>query len=79
LPMNHVAVRTILLPFASSSIENDTIGIDSNTVTSVIRSVVLQRINDQLCWMMVSNQLLASFTTNDLQWLGQLAKYTNPE
>ena len=75
LPMNHVTVRTLLFP--SSSLESNSI--DNQTAAPVPRSVVLQRINAQLCWMMVSNQLLASFTANDLQWLGQLAQYTNPE
>jgi hypothetical protein len=27
------------------------------------------------CWMVASNDLLASFTKGDLQWLGQLATY----
>jgi hypothetical protein len=40
------------------------------------RAVVLQRIGsgDQ-CWLMVSDQLLASFTQQELKWLGQLARY----
>ena len=76
LPMNHVTVRTLLSP--SSTTPNDLLD-NPNVNSSPPRSVVLQRINDQLCWMMVSDQLLASFTTNDVQWLGQLAQYTNPE
>jgi hypothetical protein len=39
------------------------------------RCVVLQTINERECWMMTSNQLLAAFTSQDLKWLGQLAKY----
>ena len=41
------------------------------------RCVVLQRVDEesQLVWMVTSNQLLASFTQRDLQWLGQLAVY----
>ena len=81
LPMNHVSVRTLLRSSISSSLSSslESDSIDDSTVAVVNKSVVLQRINDQLCWMMISNQLLASFTTNDLQWLGQLAQYTNPE
>jgi len=39
------------------------------------RCVVLQRIDDDSCWMMTSNQLLPAFTKDDLKWLGQLAKH----
>jgi hypothetical protein len=44
------------------------------------RCVVLQRIDDssQLALMMTSDQLLPSFTKQDLQWLGQLAQYVRP-
>jgi len=44
------------------------------------RCIVLQRVDDdeQLCWVMTSNELLASFTKQDLQWLGQLARYVQP-
>mmetsp|Transcript_18532 Transcript_18532/g.26177 ORF Transcript_18532/g.26177 Transcript_18532/m.26177 type:complete len:326 (+) Transcript_18532:133-1110(+) len=49
-------------------------------VTSLVnekhgRCVVLQSINENQCWMMTSNQLLQSFTKEDLKWLGQLATY----
>jgi hypothetical protein len=45
---------------------------------SEARTVVLQRITDDSCWMMSSSdQLLASFTSADLKWLGQLASYVN--
>jgi len=41
------------------------------------RTVVLQRIDDDSCWVMSSSdQLLASFTPADLKWLGQLARYS---
>lgn len=43
------------------------------------RCVILQRINDNSCWMVASNDLLASFTKQDLTWLGQLARYCAPE
>jgi len=40
------------------------------------RTVVLQRISEESCWVMSSsNQLLASFTSADLKWLGQMARY----
>jgi hypothetical protein len=44
------------------------------------RCVVLQRIDDssQLALIMTSDQLLPSFTKQDLQWLGQLAQYVRP-
>jgi len=44
------------------------------------RCVVLQRVDnkDQLCWLMSSDRLLAGFSPQDLQWLGQLAKYVDP-
>jgi hypothetical protein len=38
------------------------------------RTVILQRIDDDSCWLVASDQLLASFTRGDLRWLGQLAK-----
>jgi hypothetical protein len=45
---------------------------------SEARTVVLQQITDNSCWMMSSSdQLLASFTLTDLKWLGQLATYVN--
>jgi hypothetical protein len=40
-----------------------------------VRCIVLQRITDDSCWMMTSDQLLASFTSTDLKWLGRLATY----
>ena len=39
------------------------------------RCVVLQRITPDSCWIMASDQLLASFSKQDLVWLGQLAAY----
>jgi hypothetical protein len=44
------------------------------------RTVVLQRIADDACFVMVSDdQLLASFASSDLKWLGQLAAYVQLE
>ncbi len=44
-----------------------------------VRCVILQRVsnNSQLCWIVASNQLLASFTKQDLTWLGRLAEYVD--
>lgn len=40
------------------------------------RTVVLQRIDEDSCWVVSSSdQLLASFTPADLKWLGQLSRY----
>ncbi len=40
------------------------------------RTVILQRIAEDSCWVVSSSdQLLAGFTSADLKWLGQLAKY----
>jgi hypothetical protein len=39
-----------------------------------IRTVVLQRITPQLCWMMTSDELLARFTNQDWKWLTQLSR-----
>jgi hypothetical protein len=63
LPLTHPAVVALC---SSSN--------DSNDDT---RTVILQQITDDSCWMMTSDQLLASFTKEDLKWLGQLANYIN--
>ncbi|CAJ1945121.1 unnamed protein product [Cylindrotheca closterium] len=39
------------------------------------RCIVLQRITGNSCWLVTSDQLLASFTQSDLKWLGRLAAY----
>ena len=43
------------------------------------RCIILQRVNEksQLCWIVASNQLLASFTKQELTWLGRLAEYVD--
>jgi hypothetical protein len=64
LPVNHVSVETLVPSSADSSASP--------------RCAVLQRVDDQLCFLMTSDQLLVAFTLYDLQWLGQLAKYVNP-
>jgi len=52
----------------------------ATNVPETTRCVVLQRVNDeqQICLMVLSDQLLASFTKQDLKWLGQLAAYVQP-
>jgi Cofactor assembly of complex C subunit B, CCB2/CCB4 len=65
LPMNHRSVQNLV----ASSVDN---------VTDIPRCAVLQRVDDQLCWLVTSDRLLVSFTAYDLHWLGQLAKYVNP-
>ena len=40
-----------------------------------LRTVILQRITDDSCWMVASDQLLAGYTGGDLKWLGNLAGY----
>jgi Cofactor assembly of complex C subunit B, CCB2/CCB4 len=65
LPTNHVSIQNLV----SSAVDSS---------TDMPRCVVLQRVDDQLCWLMTSDQLLVAFTAYDLQWLGQLAKRVNP-
>ena len=65
LPLNHVSVQHLVAP-----------SVDSAVVAP--RCAVLQRVDDQLCWLMTSDQLFVAFTSNDLQWLGRLAQYVNP-
>ena len=43
------------------------------------RCVILQRITPTTCWVVASEDLLASFTKQDLQWLGRLAEYVAEE
>ena len=42
------------------------------------RCIVLQRIDDNLCWLMGSDKLLAAFSQQDLEWLGPQANYVDP-
>jgi hypothetical protein len=65
LPLTHPAVQALLL----------TDNVNDNDVSSSLRTVILQRITDDSCWMVGSDQLLAGYTSGDLKWLGQLAKY----
>jgi len=42
---------------------------------SKLRTVILQRITGDSCFMVSSDQLLAGYTGGDLKWLGKLAGY----
>jgi len=68
LPLTHPSVQALLLKDGGSN-DND------DTELLRIRTVILQRITDDSCWLVVSDQLLAGYTSGDLKWLGQLAKY----
>mmetsp|Transcript_11275 Transcript_11275/g.12769 ORF Transcript_11275/g.12769 Transcript_11275/m.12769 type:complete len:414 (+) Transcript_11275:72-1313(+) len=68
LPLTHPSVQALLLKDGGSNDNND-------TELLRIRTVILQRITDDSCWLVVSDQLLAGYTSGDLKWLGQLAKY----
>jgi len=65
LPLTHPAVTALL---ESSSIDESGGG-------DRPRTVVLQRITQDSCWMVISDQLLAGYTQGDLRWLGRLAGY----
>jgi hypothetical protein len=71
LPMTHPVVKFIL-----SSEDNANTEAEEETT----RCVILQRVSDesQLCWVISSDQLLVSFTKQDLKWLGRLAQYIEP-
>ncbi|KAG7357956.1 hypothetical protein IV203_014543 [Nitzschia inconspicua] len=87
LPLTHPAVQALVLlntttpttPTSSTATtaEDSTTSKSSTPSASTLppRTVILQRINDTQCWMVVSNQLLASYTSGDLKWLGQMANY----
>jgi hypothetical protein len=72
LPMNHPSCQAL----QDTNREDDDTG-----APTTIRCALLQRVSEksQLCWMIISDQLLASFTRQDLQWLGRLAVYIDPD
>jgi len=43
------------------------------------RCIILQRIDENSCWMVASDDLLASFRKEDLQMLGRLGEYVDIE
>ena len=67
LPLTHPAVTSLLGTAPISS--------DDDEASSKLRTVILQRITDDSCWMVSSDQLLAGYTGGDLKWLGNLAGY----
>jgi hypothetical protein len=76
LPMTHPAVQSLLLQSSSSAAAAATTTTNSDTTT---RTVILQRISIECCWMVVSDQLLASYAKTDLKFLGRLAQYVGIE
>ena len=64
LPLTHPAVEA-LLPRTGGGDDDE----------NKLRTVILQRITDDSCWMVASDQLLAGYTQGDLRWLGKLAGY----
>ena len=72
LPLTHPGVR-LLLP--QSSTDSTTATDSSDDRRSSLRTVILQRITDNSCWMAASDQLLAGYTPGDLKWLGEMAEY----
>jgi hypothetical protein len=70
LPLDHPAVVALGLQYDTAT-ATTTAAITTNDT----RCIVLQRITDDSCWMMTSDQLLARFTSSDLKWLGHLADY----
>jgi hypothetical protein len=62
LPLMHPAVQALV-----------TTNLGNNEPSDTARTVILQRITDRTCWMIVSKELLASYTSGDLKWLGQMA------
>ena len=89
VPLQHPAVQALLFPGGGGGTEDDP-NTDTNTATTAtgrreegsssshhhgVRTVILQRITVDSCWLVASDELLAKYTTNDLKWLGQLAQY----
>ncbi|GKY99832.1 hypothetical protein MPSEU_000937000 [Mayamaea pseudoterrestris] len=73
LPVTHPVSQALLFGVDDTAAANDDQSKDA------IRTVVLQRISDELCICMASDQLLVAFRKQDLTWLGQLATYLNAE
>lgn len=88
VPLQHPAVQALLFPGGGGGTEDDP-NTDTNTAATAgrreegsssshhhgVRTVILQRITVDSCWLVASDELLAKYTTNDLKWLGQLAQY----
>jgi hypothetical protein len=78
--MNHISIQTLLQPQPPQQLEESlTTATNTEIKNENIRTVILQRINEDLCWMIASDQLLQKYTSSssyDLQWLKQFALYT---
>ena len=76
LPLGHPVVQA-LMPGQTGN-ESSTTTEPFQQQKPVQQCFVLQKVDEsyELCWMITSNQRLESFTKRDLQWLGQLAVYT---
>jgi hypothetical protein len=75
LPLTHPASQALLVGAAETPPSSDADEESSSDTTTKLRTVILQRITDDRCWMVASDQLLAGYTKGDLKWLGELAKY----
>jgi hypothetical protein len=73
LPLTHPAVKALLGEHRSDT--GTSADGDDESSSSKLRTVILQRITDDSCWMVSSDQLLAGYTAGDLKWLGKLAGY----
>jgi len=76
LPLTHPAVKALLGEHRSdngTSADGD--DESSSGSSSKLRTVILQRVTNDSCWMVSSDQLLAGYTAGDLKWLGKLAGY----
>jgi hypothetical protein len=83
LPLTHPTVQALITISSNTNVEreenknNNNGSIPGGIGTGNPRTVILQRITDNSCWLVVSNQLLACFTRDDLKWLGQLAIFVS--
>lgn len=91
VPLQHPAVQALLFPEGGGGGTDDDPNTENNTAAAAtagrreegsssshhhgVRTVILQRITVDSCWLVASDELLAKYTTNDLKWLGQLAQY----
>jgi len=75
LPLTHPSVEALMPNLSASSSQQQQQQQQQQSQQQSPRTVILQRITDHSCFMISSDQLLASFTPNDLQWLGQLSEY----
>ncbi len=77
LPLTHPAVEALVINNNSSYATGPSSSSGTEKNGGSLRTVILQRITDNSCWLVASNQLLAGFTRDDLKWLGQMAVYVS--